>query len=308
MSVRRTLLAASLLSLTLVLTAAAPAAPKPPSGGAPNGPTNLRITASTDSSASLAWDAASNSKSDWWYCLRRDGLGCIRVDPPTTTITLTRLWPGSTFNWSVDVVSLSGKRSAPSNTVTFTTPPDTTPPTAPTLSTFGLWPTRVGLTWTTSTDNATQVFYTLIADGSQNFSGQIGLQRLTIYDLQPGSTHTYTVFARDSFGNTSQSNTVTVTTPPKTENNPPTAPTNVRLGFQSSIPEIWLEWDPSTDDTDSQALILYEVFLNGVRAGVEIGATNTIVYCTGNGQNAITVRAVDTSGNASGLSNEIFFC
>ena len=308
MSVRRTLLAASLLSLTLVLTAAAPAAPKPGGGTGPSGPTNLRITASTDSSASLAWDAASNSKSDWWYCLRRDGLGCIRVDPPQTTITLTRLWPGSTFNWSVDVVSLSGKRSAPSNTVTFTTPPDTTPPTAPTLSTTGVWPTRIGLTWTSSTDNATQVFYTLLADGSQYFSGEIGLQRLTIYDLQPGTTHTYTVLARDYFGNTSQSNTVTVTTPPKTENNPPTAPTNLRLGPNSSIPEIWLEWDPSTDDTDSQALILYEIFLNGVRADVQIGGTNTIVYCAGNGQNAITVRAVDTSGNASGFSNEVFFC
>lgn len=308
MSVRRTLLAASLLSLTLVLTAAAPAAPKPGGGTGPSGPTNLRITASTDSSASLAWDAASNSKSDWWYCLRRDGLGCIRVDPPQTTITLTRLWPGSTFNWSVDVVSLSGKRSAPSNTVTFTTPPDTTPPTAPTLSTTGVWPTRIGLTWTSSTDNATQVFYTLLADGSQYFSGEIGLQRLTIYDLQPGTTHTYTVLARDYFGNTSQSNTVTVTTPPKTENNPPTAPTNLRLGPNSSIPEIWLEWDPSTDDTDSQALILYEIFLNGVRADVQIGGTNTIVYCAGNGQNAITARAVDTSGNASEFSNEIFFC
>ena len=307
MSVRRTLLAASLLSLTLVLTAAAPAAPKP-GGGAQSGPTNLRITASTDSSASLAWNAANGGSSNWWYCLRRDGLGCIRVDPPQTTVTLTRLWPGSTFNWSVDVVSLSGKRSAPSNTVTFTTPPDTTPPTAPTLSTTGVWPTRIGLTWTSSTDNATQVFYTLLADGSQYFSGEIGLQRLTIYDLQPATTHSYTVLARDYFGNTSQSNTVTVTTPPKTENNPPTAPTNVRLGPNSTIPEIWLEWDPSTDDTDSQALILYEIFLNGVRADVQIGGTNTIVYCAGNGQNAITVRAVDSSGNASGFSNEIFFC
>lgn len=306
MSRRTALLAASLLLFALGIAAAAPGAPKP--SGSPPGPTSLRITASTDTSASLAWDAASNAKSDWWYCVQRDGLGCFRVDPPKTTWTFTRLMPGQTFNWSVVAVSLSGKRSAPSNTVTFKTPPDTTPPSAPTLSVPGVWPTRVAVSWTRSTDNTSQVFYTLLVDGSAYRSGEVGLQFVNVLDLAPESTHTFTVLAHDAWGNSSQSNTVTVTTPPKRDDNPPTAPTNLRLGPNSGVPEIWLEWDPSTDDTDTQAEIVYEIYLNGIRDHRVIGGNNTIAYCVGEGPNAITLKAVDTSGNRSGPSNEITFC
>ena len=307
MTFRRTVLVVALLAVPLVLgTAGAPGAPKP--SGSPPGPTNLRITASSDTSASLAWNSANGGAANWWYCVQRDGLGCVRVDPPRTSITFTRLWPGSTFNWSVVTVSLSGKRSAPSNTVTFTTPPDTTPPTAPTLSVTGLWPTRVAVGWASSTDNATQVSYTLLADGSPLRSGEVGLQHVNVLDLDPGTTHTYSVLATDYFGNSAASNAVTVTTPPKRDDNPPAAPSNLRLGPNSGVPEIWLEWDQSTDDTDTTAEILYEIYLNGIRDHRVIGGTNTIAYCVGEGPNAITVKAVDTSGNRSGPSNEITFC
>jgi hypothetical protein len=96
MSLRRTVLVVSLLVLPLVFGAAtAPAARGP---AAPKGPTNLRITSSTATSASLAWDAASSKSSNWWYCVQRDGQGCYRVDPPKTTWTFPNLWPGTTFN------------------------------------------------------------------------------------------------------------------------------------------------------------------------------------------------------------------
>jgi hypothetical protein len=99
-----------------------------------------------------------------------------------------------------------------------------------------------------------------------------------------------------------------VTTPATSDNTPPTAPTNLRLGPETTLDEIWLEWDPSTDDTDSQGLILYEILLNGVRDHRVIGGTNTIVYCPAVVPARITVRGVDTSGNVSALSNELTFC
>jgi chitodextrinase len=308
MSLRRTALVVSLLVLPFALGAtAAPAARGP---AAPKGPTNLRITASSATSISLAWDASSSKSSNWWYCIQRDGLGCIRVDPPKTTFTFPNLWPGTTFNYSVVAIDANGNRSAPSNTVTFTTPPDTTPPSAPTLSVTGLWPTRVALGWTQSTDNTSQVFVTLLVDGSPSFSGALGYLSFTVLRLVPQTTHTFTIRVRDFFGNTAESNTVTVTTPAVTDRTPPTVPRNLRLSFQSSIPEIWLDWDQSTDDTDPQALILYEVFLNGVldQLGTTIGYGDTVTYCQGSGPNTIAVRAVDTSGNASAFSNEIVFC
>jgi chitodextrinase len=311
MSVRRVVIAFALLVPLGVGTAGAPGAfkPRPPvSPPAPTAPTNLRITASSATSVSLAWNASSGSSSSWWYCVQRDGLGCIRVDPPRTTITFTRLLPNTTFNWSVVAISSSGKRSASSNTVTYTTPPDSTPPSAPALSVTGLWPTRIALDWTASIDDVSQVSYTLIADGSPSPSNLIGWGDALILRLAPESTHTYQVVARDASGNTAASNSVTVTTPAKTDNTPPTAPTSLRLSSESAIPEIWLDWDPAADDSDPQSLIMYEVFLNGVLDHATVGTVETVTYCVGAGQNAITVRAVDTSGNASAFSNEIVFC
>jgi hypothetical protein len=91
---------------------------------------------------------------------------------------------------------------------------------------------------------------------------------------------------------------------------PPTAPTNLRLSFQSTDgEEAWLLWDQSTDDTDPQAQILYEVYVNGVRNddGV-VGYGQTVTYCRAEeGPTQILLRAVDTSGNRSGPSNAITF-
>ena len=116
MSLRRTVLALILLVLPLVFGAAA----APPRGARrrPRAPTNLRITASTATSASLAWDAASSKSSNWWYCVQRDGQGCYRVDPPQTTWTFPNLWPG-TFNWSVVAIDANGNVGAQQH-VTYT--------------------------------------------------------------------------------------------------------------------------------------------------------------------------------------------
>jgi hypothetical protein len=90
---------------------------------------------------------------------------------------------------------------------------------------------------------------------------------------------------------------------------PPTAPTNLRLSSESSVPEIWLDWDQSADETDPQSQILYDVYVNGEFAEhAAIGHGDTIMYCQGEGPNTIAVRAVDTSGIASVFSNTITFC
>ena len=98
-----------------------------------------------------------------------------------------------------------------------------------------------------------------------------------------------------------------VTRPDVADATPPTTPTNLRLGAGTSSPELWLEWDASTDETDPQSLILYDVYINGVPEHALIGGTDTIVYCRATGENRITLRAVDSSGNVSGNSNEIVF-
>jgi chitodextrinase len=303
---RNVVRASTLLVLALVFTSSVSAA-RPRDRTPPTTPTNLRITASGPTSVSLAWNASTDNSSNWWYCVQSSGAGCFRVNPPQTTFTHPKLWPGVTYTFSVVALDSSGNRSAPSNAVTFTTPPDTTPPTAPTISTTSVVPTRIGVTWTASTDNATQVNYTLLVDGTPQGANLIGFRGLTVPYLEPESTHTFKVIARDSFGNASESNVLTVTTPPATEANPPTAPGDFRLSSEATPPEAWLDWDPSTDDTDEPSEILYEVYVNGTRASVGIGHNEDIVYCEGPGPNRIIARAIDTSGNVSPFSNEIVF-
>lgn len=301
---RRTVFAA--LALALVAVSAASAKPRPPSdAGGSSAPTNLRITASSDTTISLAWDAAKGGSTSWWYCVVRNGEGCLRVDPPQTTLSLSKLWPGRTTTYTVVTVDSSGRRSAPSNTVTHTTPPDTSPPSpAPALTAQAVQPTRITVSWTKSIDNLTQTWYTLFLDGAP--ITEVFVSPWTVFYVEPSTTHTFKVTARDLFGNTVESNLLSVTTPPKTDNVPPTAPANLRFSSETTPPELWLTWNPSTDDTDSQGLILYETYLNGVLVpdGV-LGGTNTIAYCRDVGPTTVVLRAVDTSGNRSGPSNDL---
>jgi chitodextrinase len=304
MFVRNATLAALLLvpALLFAPTAAGGAPPKSSSG-----PTNLRITATGATSVSLAWDAAKSMSSSSWYCVQTNGEGCFRVDPPRTTFTHPSLWPGTTYTFTVITVSSNGQRSAPSNAVTYTAPADTSPPSAPELSTTSVFPTRVHLAWTASVDNRTQVSYTLLVDGSPFFGGLIGYRSVVVPYLSPSSTHVFEVVARDYFGNSAESNVVTVTTPAATEAVAPQAPANLRLSPETSAPEIWLDWDPASDNFDAPSDLLYEVYVNGARASTGIGNVDDIVYCADTGPNTVAVRAVDTSGNVSPFSNEIVF-
>jgi len=304
---RRKVFAALALALALVAVSAAPAKKPPPpgDGGGAGVPTNLRITASTDTSISLAWDAPKGGSTSWWYCVVRNGEGCLRVDPPRTTISLSKLWPGRTTTYTVVTVTSKGNRSAPSNSVTHTTPPDTTPPSpAPVVSAQAVYPTRITVSWTEAADALTQTWHTLFVDGAP--VPHTLISPWTVFYLEPSTTHTFKVTARDYFGNTVESDVLSVTTPPKTDDVAPTAPTNLRFSSETNPPELWLVWDPSTDDTDSQALILYETYLNGVLVpDGGVGGTNTIAYCRDVGPTTVVLRAVDTSGNRSGPSNEL---
>jgi chitodextrinase len=312
MSVRRAALASGLLILAFIFVAASPAR-RPPTPGdkqAPSTPTNLRITASSDTSISLAWNASTDNSSNWWYCVQLDGAGCLRVDPPQTTFTRPNLTPNRTTTWTVYAIDAMGNRSASSNAVTFTTPPDTKAPSpAPTVTASIVVPTWVHITWTESVDNVTQVSYMVLLAGRVVWDS-VGYRFFTAYHFLPSSTHEFKVIARDFNGNAVESNVLSVTTPPKRDDVAPTAPTNLTLGFQSSQGEAWLSWDPSTDDTDPQSLIRYEVFFNDFHHDDDgaIGSTGTIAYCREvTGQAVIVVRAIDTSGNVSEPSNALPF-
>ena len=162
------------LALVLALAVAGPVtagkkpAPAPPGDKTPpTTPTNLRVTSLSHKSVTLAWDASTDNSGSVTYSVNKDGQG-FTVPQGQTTYTIDWLSPGRTYTFYVVARDSSLNQSPPSNTVSVTTPPDTTPPSAPTLSGSVRGPSQVSLTWTRSTDDLSEfVGYRIFANGVQ---------------------------------------------------------------------------------------------------------------------------------------------
>jgi hypothetical protein len=216
--------------------------------------------------------------------------------------------PATTFTFSVYAVDIAGNRSANSNTVSFTTAPDTTPPSPATvISVSRLLPTRAVLTWPQPIDDfGGQVWTTFFVDGDVfGYADSLGPPTRTLLTLTPETTCTFQVSVRDRTGNTATGPSLVVTTPAKTDEQAPTAPTGLRASTPDGL-DLDLSWSASTDNTDPQSEIRYDVFVDGVLKAVGLG-TRTILSCESTDPVAIVVRAVDTSGNVSGPSNTVVF-
>jgi hypothetical protein len=271
----------------------------------PTTPANLRITATTANSASLAWNTSTDT-STFWYCVQTNGSGCIRVDPPRTTLTRTVSLPNTTFTFSVYAIDAAGNRSANSNAVSFTTQADTTAPSpAPVISAMTLRPTSVVLTWPPAVDDfGSQVWYTLFVNGSP-YVVDLSATSWTLLTLTPETTYVVEVSARDRDRNVATGPPLVITTPAKTDGQAPTPPTGLRADSPDGL-DLRVRWNASTDDADLQSDIRYEVYLDGVLAAVGLG-TQTWASCESNAPVAIFVRAVDTSGNTSEPSDTLIF-
>jgi chitinase len=293
---------------------AAPKGPKPTTTttkaadtAAPTAPTNLRVTATTKTSISLAWDPSTDNSRTFSYVVRQENLSWT-VSQTQTSYTLTWLSPGRTYTFYVYAVDQALNVSGNSNTVVATTEPDLTPPSAPVLSSPNVSPSQVWLSWTESVDDIplSSVGYRVFVNGvlATNLNW-INHRDASLRHLTPETTYIFVVTARDGSGNTTDSNTLSVTTLPSNDTVPPSAPTNLRIEFDQGCAEVWLAWDQSTDDVDPQSLIEYEVYVNGVLSplAVDTGVGRSFAYGTNSGLNSFVVKAVDRTGNTSASSN-----
>jgi len=308
------------LALVLALAVAGPVAagkkPPPPTTGdktPPTTPTNLRVTSLSHKSVTLAWDASTDISGSVTYSVNKDGQG-FTVPQGQTTYTIGWLSAGRTYTFYVVARDNSLNQSPPSNTVTVTTPQDTTPPSTPVLSGSVRGPSQVSLTWTRSTDDLSEfVGYRIFANGVQvtEHLNWYAETQVVLRHLTPSTTYTFTVQAHDFGGNTATSNAVTLTTEATSDVTPPSVPTNVRIVGGFGCPEFFVGWTQSTDDIDPQHLIEYEIYVNGVLSplAVSAGVDQDFVYATDSGANTFTVKAVDQAGNTSQASNGVTeFC
>jgi chitodextrinase len=119
---------------------------------APTAPTNLHATAMTQTSVTLAWNPSTDNSGPVTYRVHMTSPLSFSMVTSQTSLTWTSLSPNTTYSFYVYAIEKSGNQSPNSNTLTVTTPADTTPPTAPELSGSVLGPSQVRLTWTAATD------------------------------------------------------------------------------------------------------------------------------------------------------------
>ena len=285
---------------------------------APTVPANLMVTAVADTSVSLKWQGSSDNSGKLSYRVRITNLNnsayntLATVSQTQTTYIAKFLATNSNYTFAVYAVDDSGNKSADSNIASAHTLADTTAPSGPSLQASVLGPAEVQLTWTRATDNVANncCNYGINLNGAritQNISW-ISQTQAVVRHLQPGSAYSFSVTASDfSGGNATNSNVVNVATPPSTDTLPPTVPTNLHLVSDNTCAEVWLGWNESSDNSDSQDKIEYEIYVNGVLSPLPVnsGIDFDFVYGTAFGDNYFTIKAVDKSGNSSAPSTPI---
>lgn len=178
---------------------------------APTAPT-LSASGTTSTSTQLSWTGATDNIGVTGYDVYRNG-SLIGSTTTATTYSATGLTPSTAYTFFVRAKDAAGNVSVNSNTVNVTTlAPDTTPPTAPVLITYGWTSTSAVLSWSGATDNVGVVSYNLYIGGI--LIGNTASSPVNVTGLTASTTYAFTVKALDAAGNLSPfSNTVTVMTP-----------------------------------------------------------------------------------------------
>ncbi|HKY52486.1 MAG TPA: fibronectin type III domain-containing protein [Candidatus Limnocylindria bacterium] len=266
----------------------------------PTPPTDLRITGLTSYSVSLSWTAATSSVGIQAYLLSA-GSNYERAPGDATSWTFrTGIRPNNTYTLYVGALDNNNRNSQNSPFVTFTTPADSTPPTKPVVQVTSLGDKWVSLAWSTVEEGP--VHFTVSRDGVAVLSNSTATS--ASFALQPQTTYTFAVEARDFAGFRALSDQLTVTTAAPIDDVTPPTPPGLFTNLWMPDGETWLRWTKSTDDNTPQDLIVYCIYINGVLENCQLYDW-TIVYGVPMSRNTYTVTATDRHGNTSETSIEV---
>jgi len=267
---------------------------------APSDPTNLSVTAASQTTINLTWSSGSNASS---YQVYRDG-SAIGNAVTGTSYADTGLTPSTAYTYQVQALGSTGLVSNFSNSASATTaaPTTNTGPAAPTnLTATAPSSTEVDLNWAASS-GASQ--YSVVRDGIVIQSG-ITTTNYKDTTVAAGTSYSYDVVAQDA-NNTSSapSSNVSVTSPTVVDTTKPGAPTNL-VSTSVTDTQVNLSWSPSTDNI---AIASYNVYRDGTLIGSVTDITNTS-YGDGtvnaNTKYSYSVTAVDGNNNESAKSNSV---
>ncbi|WP_333878051.1 reprolysin-like metallopeptidase [Flavobacterium sp.] len=170
----------------------------------------LAASGTTASSTNLTWSGATDNVAVTGYDIYQNGV--FRASTASTSFTASGLSASTTYSFYVIAKDAAGNVSPASNTVNVTTlTPDTTAPTAPTVSASGTTSSSTNLAWSGATDNVAVTSYDVYRNGS--FLASTAATSYAVTGLTASTAYTFYVVAKDAAGNASpNSNTVNVTT------------------------------------------------------------------------------------------------
>ncbi|MBC7546725.1 fibronectin type III domain-containing protein [Candidatus Saccharibacteria bacterium] len=257
----------------------------------PSVPDNLRQTAGTVTTVTLAWNSSTDDVGVSGYRVYRNGT--LIASPNGTTYTATGLSVNATYSFTVLAFDAAGNASNQSAPLTANSAADTTAPSIPqNLRTTDIKDTSLAIAWNSSTDDVGVVAYKLYRDGVLVASPST--TSYTDTNLQPITGYRYTVRATDAAGNTS-ADSLALNATTAYDTTAPSIPQNLRTTAQTDS-SITLSWDASTDNVGVSGYDLY-------RGSTLITTTSGLTY-TDTGLNVQTgytykLRAHDASGNNS---------
>jgi chitodextrinase len=279
------------------------AGPPPGDTTPPTQPGALAVSAATQTSVSLTWNASSDAVGVTGYGVYRGSTLATTV--PTPGATVSGLTCGTGYTFSVDAYDAAGNRSGKASvtgtTAACSTPPpgDTTPPTQPgALAVSAATRTSVSLTWNASSDAVGVTGYGVYRGST--LATTVPTPGATVSGLTCGTGYTFSVDAYDAAGNRSGKATVTGTTaacatPPPNDTTPPTAPSNVQPSTRTAT-SIALTWSASSDNIGVTG---YGVYRAGTLVGSPSATTYIVSGLTCNTNYTLAVDAFDAAGNRS---------
>ena len=263
----------------------------------PTRPTLLSVTASTQSTLSVAWQPAADDRGVTEYRTSIDG---VQVATTTaTTASFAGLACGRSYSIEVSAADAAGNVSPRAGIVapTAVCPSgggDTQTPTAPgELTRLAATPTSITLSWRPSTDNVGIAGY-----GIYRGTAKVGESNTTAFQvtgLACGTPYTLGVDAVDGAGNRSSRSTVATATAPCADTQAPTAPTQLTPAAKTET-TITLTWQASSDPNGVAG---YRVFRDGVSAGTTSSSPYTLTGLACGKSYTLGVEAYDADGNHS---------
>jgi chitodextrinase len=233
--------------------------------GPPQTPTGLAANATSSTEIDLSWDTTSDLTVAGYDVYRNGALIGTSTGP---SFSDTGLSPNTSYSYTVDAYDSQGNISAQSDSVTATTPADTTPPTVPTGLAATTGAHEVDLSWQPSSDNVGVTGYDVYRNGIK-----IASTSGTAYvdsKVRQGKTYRYRVDAYDAAGNVSAKTGALNVTVPDTRR--PSRPTGLTLtpGYK----RIALSWTASVDNVGVAGYYVYRNTKN-IATVSGTGYTNT---------------------------------